>query len=339
MVGGRRPSASSGTRGAGDDARRGRRRCARRRHRARARPAAARHGPAAQGRPGDGARPAHRRQYRDLRGPRPSSRRVSTRSRSGSAPARSARRVGRRRQGAPGVGDHVCRARRQTGRRSGHRGRGLQYSGDIAKTLVAGADSVMVGSLLAGCEESPGRPCISRANSSRPYRGMGSVGAMSSRGKKSYSKDRYFQADVASDDKIVPEGIEGQVAYQWAGRRRRPPAHRRAAPVDVLCRARTVQELQEQGQFVPDHVGGAAGEPPARCADGRGGAELPGAAEGGRSRPSRRSGAASLAAGRRRVRRPPRASRTPVCGKSSPVKSRGFVLGDRRRHKRDGHRR
>jgi IMP dehydrogenase len=91
---------------------------------------------------------------------------------------------------------------------------GLQYSGDIAKALVAGAESVMLGSLLAGCEESPGELVFVNGKQYKSYRGMGSLAAMSSRGKKSYSKDRYFQADVTSDDKIVPEGIEGQVAYR-----------------------------------------------------------------------------------------------------------------------------
>ncbi|HHT41069.1 MAG TPA: IMP dehydrogenase [Actinomyces sp.] len=90
---------------------------------------------------------------------------------------------------------------------------GLQYSGDIAKALVAGANTVMVGSMLAGCEESPGDLVFTNGKQYKRYRGMGSVGAMSSRGRKSYSKDRYFQADVVSDDKIIPEGIEGQVPY------------------------------------------------------------------------------------------------------------------------------
>lgn len=90
---------------------------------------------------------------------------------------------------------------------------GLQYSGDIAKALVAGASTVMVGSMLAGCEESPGELVFTNGKQFKRYRGMGSLGAMSSRGRKSYSKDRYFQADVTSDDKIVPEGIEGQVPY------------------------------------------------------------------------------------------------------------------------------
>ena len=90
---------------------------------------------------------------------------------------------------------------------------GLQYSGDIGKALVAGADTVMLGSLLAGCEESPGEVVFTNGKQYKRYRGMGSLGAMSSRGRKSYSKDRYFQADVPSDDKIVPEGIEGQVPF------------------------------------------------------------------------------------------------------------------------------
>jgi IMP dehydrogenase len=91
---------------------------------------------------------------------------------------------------------------------------GLQHSGDIAKALVAGADAVMVGSLLAGTEESPGEVIFSGGKQYKSYRGMGSIGAMASRGKKSYSKDRYFQADVLSDDEIIPEGIEGRVAYK-----------------------------------------------------------------------------------------------------------------------------
>ena len=91
---------------------------------------------------------------------------------------------------------------------------GLQHSGDIAKALVAGASTVMVGSLLAGCEESPGETVFISGKQYKQYRGMGSLGAMSSRGKKSYSKDRYFQADVTSDDQLIPEGIEGNVLYR-----------------------------------------------------------------------------------------------------------------------------
>jgi IMP dehydrogenase len=92
---------------------------------------------------------------------------------------------------------------------------GLQYSGDIVKAIVAGADSVMLGSLLAGCEESPGELIFINGKQYKSYRGMGSLGAMQSRGQaRSYSKDRYFQDDVLSDDKLVPEGVEGQVPYR-----------------------------------------------------------------------------------------------------------------------------
>jgi IMP dehydrogenase len=127
---------------------------------------------------------------------------------------------------------------------------GLQYSGDIAKALVAGADTVMVGSLLAGCEESPGDLIFVNGKQFKTYRGMGSIGAMASRGKKSFSKDRYFQADVANDDKIVPEGIEGQVAYRGP---LSAVAHQLVGGLHqsmFYVGARTVPELQERGQFV-----------------------------------------------------------------------------------------
>jgi IMP dehydrogenase len=92
---------------------------------------------------------------------------------------------------------------------------GVTYSGDIAKAVAAGADTVMLGSLLAGCEESPGELIFVAGKQFKSYRGMGSLGAMQSRGQaRSYSKDRYFQDDVLSDDKLVPEGIEGQVPYR-----------------------------------------------------------------------------------------------------------------------------
>jgi IMP dehydrogenase len=127
---------------------------------------------------------------------------------------------------------------------------GLQYSGDIAKAVVAGADSVMVGSLLAGCEESPGELIFVNGKQYKAYRGMGSLGAMSSRGKKSYSKDRYFQAEVTSDDKLVPEGVEGQVAYRGP---LSAVAHQLVGGLRqamFYVGARTVPKLQERGRFV-----------------------------------------------------------------------------------------
>ena len=88
---------------------------------------------------------------------------------------------------------------------------GIQYSGDLAKALAAGADTVMIGSLLAGVDESPGEVVLHQGERYKEYRGMGSMGAMKAR---SYSKDRYFQGDVIDTDKLVPEGIEGRVAYK-----------------------------------------------------------------------------------------------------------------------------
>lgn len=128
---------------------------------------------------------------------------------------------------------------------------GVQFSGDIAKALVAGADTVMVGSLLAGCEEAPGDVVFVNGKQFKSYRGMGSLGAMQSRGEaRSYSKDRYFQDDVLSDDKLVPEGIEGMVPYR--------------GPLSVVAHqligglrasmgysgASTIPELHAKGRFV-----------------------------------------------------------------------------------------
>jgi IMP dehydrogenase len=128
---------------------------------------------------------------------------------------------------------------------------GVQFSGDIAKALVAGADTVMVGSLLAGCEEAPGDVVFVNGKQFKAYRGMGSLGAMQSRGEaRSYSKDRYFQDDVLSDDKLVPEGIEGMVPYR--------------GPLSVVAHqligglrasmgysgASTIPELHAKGRFV-----------------------------------------------------------------------------------------
>ena len=92
---------------------------------------------------------------------------------------------------------------------------GLQFSGDIAKALAAGASTAMLGSLLAGTAESPGELILVNGRQFKSYRGMGSLGAMQGRGAvKSFSKDRYFQDDVLAEDKLVPEGIEGRVPYR-----------------------------------------------------------------------------------------------------------------------------
>jgi IMP dehydrogenase len=128
---------------------------------------------------------------------------------------------------------------------------GLQYSGDIPKAIVAGADTVMLGSLLAGCEESPGELIFINGKQFKSYRGMGSLGAMQSRGeKKSYSKDRYGLQDVADDSDLVPQGIEGQVPY------RGPLAAVARQLVGGLqagmgyAGAATIAELQERGQLI-----------------------------------------------------------------------------------------
>lgn len=128
---------------------------------------------------------------------------------------------------------------------------GLQYSGDIAKAIVAGADTVMLGSLLAGCEESPGELIFLNGKQFKAYRGMGSLGAMASRGRNaSFSKDRYFQGDVTNDSNLIAEGIEGQVpfrgplaavAYQLIGGLRQSMFYTGAS---------TIRELHERGSFV-----------------------------------------------------------------------------------------
>ena len=88
---------------------------------------------------------------------------------------------------------------------------GIRYSGDIAKAIAAGADSIMLGSLFAGTDESPGEIELYQGRSFKSYRGMGSIGAMAS---QHGSKDRYFQSDVEESEKLVPEGIEGRVPYK-----------------------------------------------------------------------------------------------------------------------------
>ena len=119
---------------------------------------------------------------------------------------------------------------------------GIKYSGDVVKALAAGGDVVMMGSLLAGCEESPGESEIFQGRQFKVYRGMGSLGAMAKG-----SKDRYFQSN---NKKLVPEGVEGRVAYkgpvsdtifQLMGGLRSGMGY---------CGAHTIAELQEKGQFI-----------------------------------------------------------------------------------------
>ncbi|HEX6702147.1 MAG TPA: IMP dehydrogenase [Gaiellaceae bacterium] len=124
---------------------------------------------------------------------------------------------------------------------------GLQYSGDIAKAIAAGADAVMLGSALAGVEESPGEVMLRQGQRFKEYRGMGSLGAMKAR---SFSKDRYFQGDVEDVEKLVPEGIEGRVPYkgplrgilyQLVGGLRQAMGYCGAATIEELKDARFVR--------------------------------------------------------------------------------------------------
>jgi len=127
---------------------------------------------------------------------------------------------------------------------------GLQYSGDIAKALVAGAESVMLGSLFAGCAEAPGDLVLVGGKQYKSYRGMGSMGAMASRGRVSYSKDRYFQSDAPSDDDIIPEGIEGRVPFKGSLHDVARQLVGGLGQSMFYVGARTIDELRSKGQFV-----------------------------------------------------------------------------------------
>ena len=124
---------------------------------------------------------------------------------------------------------------------------GMTSSGDIAKAIAAGADTVMLGSMLAGTDESPGDVILVQGERFKEYRGMGSLGAMKAR---SFSKDRYFQGDVEDVDKLVPEGIEGrvpykgpvqQILYQLVGGLRQAMGY---------CGAPTIEALKLEARFV-----------------------------------------------------------------------------------------
>jgi IMP dehydrogenase len=124
---------------------------------------------------------------------------------------------------------------------------GIKYSGDIVKALAAGANVVMIGSLLAGCEEAPGESEIFQGRSFKVYRGMGSMSAMANG-----SKDRYFQED---SKKLVPEGVEGRVPYKG------PVSDTVFQMIGGIksgmgyCGCHNIVELQQNGQFV--HITGA----------------------------------------------------------------------------------
>ena len=127
---------------------------------------------------------------------------------------------------------------------------GIHYSGDIAKAIGAGADTVMLGGLLAGCEEAPGQKVLLHGKQYKVYRGMGSLAAMAPRGKKSYSKDRYFQADVKSNDKVVPEGVEGEVAYRGPLKAVLYQLVGGLHQSMFYTGSRTIPELQEKAHFI-----------------------------------------------------------------------------------------
>ena len=124
---------------------------------------------------------------------------------------------------------------------------GMVSSGDVAKAIGAGADTVMVGSILAGTDESPGDVVYAQGERYKEYRGMGSIGSMKARG---FSKDRYFQGDVEDVEKLIPEGIEGRVQYkgplngvvhQLVGGLRQAMGYCGAPTIDAMKRARFVR--------------------------------------------------------------------------------------------------
>jgi IMP dehydrogenase len=124
---------------------------------------------------------------------------------------------------------------------------GITSSGDVAKAIAAGADTVMIGGMLAGADETPGDVVYAHGERFKEYRGMGSLGAMKARG---YSKDRYFQGDVEDVEKLVPEGIEGRVPYkgplagvlhQIVGGLRQAMGYCGAPTIDALKEARFVR--------------------------------------------------------------------------------------------------
>jgi IMP dehydrogenase len=123
---------------------------------------------------------------------------------------------------------------------------GIRSSGDIAKAIASGADTVMLGSMLAGTDEAPGEVMVAQGERFKEYRGMGSLGAMKAR---SFSKDRYFQGDVEDVDKLVPEGIEGRVPYKGP---LQPIVHQVVGGLRQsmgYCGTATIEEMKEKTRF------------------------------------------------------------------------------------------
>ncbi|GIU94034.1 MAG: inosine-5'-monophosphate dehydrogenase [Gaiellaceae bacterium] len=123
---------------------------------------------------------------------------------------------------------------------------GIRSSGDIAKAIAAGADTVMLGSMLAGTDEAPGEVIVAQGERFKEYRGMGSLGAMKAR---SFSKDRYFQGDVEDVEKLVPEGIEGRVPYKGP---LAPIVHQLVGGLRQAmgyCGAATIEEMKQKTRF------------------------------------------------------------------------------------------
>jgi IMP dehydrogenase len=124
---------------------------------------------------------------------------------------------------------------------------GIRNSGDVAKAIAAGADTVMLGSVLAGADEAPGEVILVQGERFKEYRGMGSLGAMKAR---SFSKDRYFQGDVEDVDKLVPEGIEGRVPYKG---RVQAVVHQLVGGLRQsmgYCGAAAIEEMKTSTRFV-----------------------------------------------------------------------------------------